>query len=78
MKSCNDWNIYKLKWVEISKIKNVEILSKCWNTLKSAENVESSHNKKKWHCKVEICLFFLKYVDIGWQGLKLLETFKIS
>ncbi len=70
--------MYKMKWVKISILINVEITSKSWKTLKSIENVESSQNKTYWHCKVEICLFCLKYhdVDIGRQGMQLLETFE--
>ncbi len=59
---------------KISILKNVEITIKC---LKLIENVDSSQNKSYCHCNVENCLYCLKYVDIGRQGMKRLETFEI-
>ena len=48
---------------------------KRWNQLKMLKVVRTKSNDT---ARLKYIFFFFKYVDIGWQGLKLLETFKIS
>ncbi len=59
---------------EISILKNVEITSKYWKTLKSVENVESSQNKMKCHSQSLQGWNMSVLFEICWDGLTRYET----